>query len=118
MADRRNAVLENVEGSFFVDATCIDCDTCRQLAPDIFGETGEFSFVKAQPGDPAGNAPLCMPWSLAPPGRSVHPAKTALRQRYAISLSRSAPEFPTAVSTRQNPSEAIPTSSNIPPATG
>ena len=52
MADRRNAVRENVEGSFFVDTTCIDCDTCRQLAPDTFGETGEFSFVKAQPGDP------------------------------------------------------------------
>jgi glyoxylase-like metal-dependent hydrolase (beta-lactamase superfamily II)/ferredoxin len=52
MADRRNAVRENVEGSFFVDTTCIDCDTCRQLAPDTFGETGEFSFVKAQPVDP------------------------------------------------------------------
>jgi glyoxylase-like metal-dependent hydrolase (beta-lactamase superfamily II)/ferredoxin len=52
MADRRNAVRENVEGSFFVDTTCIDCDTCRQLAPDTFGETGEFSFVKAQPGEP------------------------------------------------------------------
>jgi glyoxylase-like metal-dependent hydrolase (beta-lactamase superfamily II)/ferredoxin len=51
MADRRNAVHENVEGSFFVDATCIDCDTCRQLAPDTFGETGEFSFVKQQPRD-------------------------------------------------------------------
>ena len=51
MADRRNAVRENVEGAFFVDTTCIDCDTCRQLAPDTFGETGEFSFVKAQPRD-------------------------------------------------------------------
>lgn len=52
MADRRNAVRENVEGPFFVDTTCIDCDTCRQLAPDTFGETGEFSFVKAQPASP------------------------------------------------------------------
>jgi glyoxylase-like metal-dependent hydrolase (beta-lactamase superfamily II)/ferredoxin len=51
MADRRNAVRENVDGAFFVDVTCIDCDTCRQLAPDTFGETGEFSFVKAQPRD-------------------------------------------------------------------
>ena len=61
MADRRNAVHENVDGPFFVDTTCIDCDTCRQLAPDTFGETGEFSFVKAQPPNPVGNAPLCMP---------------------------------------------------------
>ena len=36
-----------------MDATCIDCDTCRQLAPTVFGETGDFSFVKLQPRDPA-----------------------------------------------------------------
>jgi glyoxylase-like metal-dependent hydrolase (beta-lactamase superfamily II)/ferredoxin len=49
MADRARSLPENVEGSFFVDATCIDCDTCRQLAPTVFGETGEFSFVQRQP---------------------------------------------------------------------
>ncbi len=49
MADRARSLPENVEGSFFVDATCIDCDTCRQLAPTVFGETGEFSFVQLQP---------------------------------------------------------------------
>jgi len=53
MADRARALPENVEGPIFVDATCIDCDTCRQLAPTVFGETGEFSFVKLQPHDPA-----------------------------------------------------------------
>jgi glyoxylase-like metal-dependent hydrolase (beta-lactamase superfamily II)/ferredoxin len=53
MADRTRSLPENVEGSFFVDATCIDCDTCRQLAPTVFGETGEFSFVQRQPGDQA-----------------------------------------------------------------
>lgn len=49
MADRARALPENVAGSFFVDATCIDCDACRQIAPAIFGETGDFSFVKRQP---------------------------------------------------------------------
>jgi glyoxylase-like metal-dependent hydrolase (beta-lactamase superfamily II)/ferredoxin len=53
MADRSRAVPENVEGPFFVDSTCIDCDTCRQLAPATFGDTGEFSFVEAQPRDRA-----------------------------------------------------------------
>jgi hypothetical protein len=43
-----SAFPENVEGPIFVDATCIDCDTCRQLAPTVFGETGDFSFVKLQ----------------------------------------------------------------------
>jgi glyoxylase-like metal-dependent hydrolase (beta-lactamase superfamily II)/ferredoxin len=54
MADRAHSVPENVEGTFFVDSTCIDCDTCRQIAPTTFGETGEYSFVKCQP-DNAGD---------------------------------------------------------------
>ena len=44
---------ENVEGPFFVDSTCIDCDTCRQLAPATFGDTGDFSFVQLQPRNAA-----------------------------------------------------------------
>jgi glyoxylase-like metal-dependent hydrolase (beta-lactamase superfamily II)/ferredoxin len=51
MADRARSLPENVPGPFFVDTTCIDCDTCRQLAPAVFGETGEFSFVRSQPRD-------------------------------------------------------------------
>jgi glyoxylase-like metal-dependent hydrolase (beta-lactamase superfamily II) len=53
MADRAQRLPQNVEGPFFVDSTCIDCDTCRQLAPATFGETGEFSFVRLQPRDAA-----------------------------------------------------------------
>src|SRR5687768_9404501 len=49
MASAAQAVPENVPGSWFVDTTCIDCDTCRQLAPQVFGETGEFAFVHTQP---------------------------------------------------------------------
>jgi hypothetical protein len=32
MANFNKCVPENVPGEFFVDSTCIDCDTCRQLA--------------------------------------------------------------------------------------
>jgi glyoxylase-like metal-dependent hydrolase (beta-lactamase superfamily II)/ferredoxin len=49
MADPRRSVPENVPGDFFVDATCIDCDTCRQLAPATFAEADEYAFVKRQP---------------------------------------------------------------------
>jgi glyoxylase-like metal-dependent hydrolase (beta-lactamase superfamily II)/ferredoxin len=49
MATREQAVPENVPGAFFVDRTCIDCDTCRQLAPATFGETAEYSYVQLQP---------------------------------------------------------------------
>jgi len=54
VADHRKLVPECVPGEFFVDTTCIDCDTCRQLAPDTFAETGEYAFVHAQPADPEG----------------------------------------------------------------
>jgi glyoxylase-like metal-dependent hydrolase (beta-lactamase superfamily II)/ferredoxin len=49
MANFAKRVRENVPGEFFVDSTCIDCDTCRQLAPATFGETGMYAFVRAQP---------------------------------------------------------------------
>jgi glyoxylase-like metal-dependent hydrolase (beta-lactamase superfamily II)/ferredoxin len=50
MADQKKRLDSNVAGNFFVDATCINCDTCRQLAPDSFEEIGEFSAVVQQPG--------------------------------------------------------------------
>ena len=51
MAERARAVADNVPGAFFVDESCINGDTCRQLAPATFGDNGDFSFVEAQPGD-------------------------------------------------------------------
>jgi len=50
MARRELAVVQNAPGELFVDDTCIECDTCRELAPDVFGstETGQ-SFVRRQP---------------------------------------------------------------------
>ena len=49
MADVKKRLETNVAGNFFVDSTCINCDTCRQLAPASFEEVGEFSAVTAQP---------------------------------------------------------------------
>jgi glyoxylase-like metal-dependent hydrolase (beta-lactamase superfamily II)/ferredoxin len=49
MADSKKRLDTNVAGNFFVDATCINCDTCRQLAPRSFEEVGEFSAVTTQP---------------------------------------------------------------------
>ena len=49
MANINKRVAENVPGDFFVDSTCIDCDACRQIAPAVFGEGRETSFVKWQP---------------------------------------------------------------------
>jgi Zn-dependent hydrolases, including glyoxylases len=49
MANLQRRLPENAAGPFYVDSTCIDCDTCRQLAPGIFGDSGDYSFVKRQP---------------------------------------------------------------------
>jgi glyoxylase-like metal-dependent hydrolase (beta-lactamase superfamily II)/ferredoxin len=54
MADRNRLLPENAPGEFYVDSTCIDCDTCRQLAPEVFAESSEFSFVHKQPQDEPG----------------------------------------------------------------
>jgi len=49
MANFSKRLETNVEGNFFVDSTCIDCDTCRQLAPATFVEDGDYSAVFRQP---------------------------------------------------------------------
>jgi len=40
---------ENVVGDYFVDSTCIDCDLCRQIAPETFSDIGDQSVVYHQP---------------------------------------------------------------------
>jgi glyoxylase-like metal-dependent hydrolase (beta-lactamase superfamily II)/ferredoxin len=49
VADVRRALAANVAGKFFVDDTCIDCDTCRQIAPATFRDHGGQSSVHHQP---------------------------------------------------------------------
>ncbi len=51
MARLAARVTENVDGEFFVDESCIDCDACRQIAPETFAESARFgqSFVWQQP---------------------------------------------------------------------
>ncbi|HEY9772442.1 MAG TPA: MBL fold metallo-hydrolase [Planktothrix sp.] len=66
MADTNKAVEDNVPGEFFVDTTCINCDTCRQLARATFKDQGEYSYVFNQPADEderraATRALLCCP---------------------------------------------------------
>jgi glyoxylase-like metal-dependent hydrolase (beta-lactamase superfamily II)/ferredoxin len=51
MANPTRAYAENVPGDFFVDETCIDCDLCRQIAPSVFRDAGDYSVVYHQPGE-------------------------------------------------------------------
>jgi len=53
MASSARRLDTNVPGDFFVDSTCIDCDTCRWMAPATFDRAGEHSRVHRQPDSPA-----------------------------------------------------------------
>jgi len=54
MADVANKYEINTGGKFYVDNQCIDCDLCRQTAPDNFrrNEEGGYSYVFKQPEGP------------------------------------------------------------------
>jgi len=54
MADAANRYPENVPGKYYVDNQCIDCDLCRETAPDNFqrNDDGGYSFVHKQPASP------------------------------------------------------------------
>ena len=51
MANKSEKWPTNVQGKFYVDQQCIDCDLCRETAPDNFqrNEDGGFSYVYKQP---------------------------------------------------------------------
>src|SRR3954465_1468591 len=51
MADVANKYEINNGGKYYVDNQCIDCDLCRETAPDNFkrNDDGGYSFVYKQP---------------------------------------------------------------------
>ncbi len=54
MAELDNKYPENVPGKFYVDDQCIDCDLCRETAPQNFtrSDDGGYSYVFKQPDTP------------------------------------------------------------------
>ena len=50
MARSSDRLTHNAPGDFFVDSTCIDCDTCRWMAPETFVEREGQASVRSQPG--------------------------------------------------------------------
>lgn len=51
MAELENKNAENVNGLFYVDDQCIDCDLCRETAPANFTRSDDegYSYVYKQP---------------------------------------------------------------------
>ena len=56
MAKLAARLPDNVPGQFYVDSSCIDCATCRILAPETFAvsRAEDASVVRRQPADDAG----------------------------------------------------------------
>jgi hypothetical protein len=49
MANLQQRLPENVPGDFFVDSTCIDCDTVQSTCADSLRDHGEQCSVHHQP---------------------------------------------------------------------
>ncbi len=47
-------MTDNAPGKFYVGDQCLDCDLCRELAPENFArnDEGGYSYVKKQPENP------------------------------------------------------------------
>lgn len=54
MATKQLKTPENVPGAYYVDDTCIDCDLCRNTAPDFFKrfDEGGYTVAARQPQTP------------------------------------------------------------------
>lgn len=54
MAFLSDKLADNVPGMFYVVRECIDCDVCRDTAPDNFARNDEngYSYVYKQPETP------------------------------------------------------------------
>ena len=53
MANRDDKVPENVDGRYYVDTQCIDCNLCRDVAPTVFchQEEAGYAYVCKQPSN-------------------------------------------------------------------
>ena len=60
MATKEDKYEDNVPGKYYCDTECIDCELCREIAPDNFGrnDDGGYSYVIKQPNE-QGEADAC-----------------------------------------------------------
>jgi glyoxylase-like metal-dependent hydrolase (beta-lactamase superfamily II) len=78
---------DNVPGAWFVDRRCIDCDACRQLAPETFGSADGQAVVTRQPRDEDAEHRAWLA-AVACPTRSIRtdPPRSRPRGLYPLEL--------------------------------
>ncbi|BBN04495.1 hypothetical protein MPTK1_3g05150 [Marchantia polymorpha subsp. ruderalis] len=79
---------ENVDGDLYVDRSCIDCDTCRWMAPEIYSRVGEQSVVHKQPATPEERLRALQALVSCPTGsiRTLTPSKDVLQAQETFPL--------------------------------
>jgi len=68
MASLARRYADNAPGDFYVDDSCIDCDACRRIAPSVFAEAADHSYVRAQPESEAERRRALMALVACPTG--------------------------------------------------
>src|SRR5512144_1055669 len=83
MASLARRLPINVPGDFYVDETCIDCDTCRRIEPSVFAEGSSFSYVGRQPESDAERLRSLMALVACPTGSIGTASRTDARPAIA-----------------------------------
>src|SRR5438876_3745311 len=90
MAKISERYSDNAAGDFYVDRTCIDCDACRRIAPAVFAEAADHSYVARQPASEDEQRRAFMALVACPTGsigtvsrHDVHPALEAFPEPVA-----------------------------------
>lgn len=93
MASVDQRYADNAPGDFYVDRTCIDCDACRRIAPAVFAEGADHSYVARQPASEADRLRSLMALVACPTGsigtvsrQDVHPALAAFPEPVAENI--------------------------------
>jgi len=58
MAERDLKLHKNIPGRYYVDSSCIDCDLCRQIAPDNFARDEDDTYMSYIFRQPIGEAEI------------------------------------------------------------
>lgn len=87
MASLSDRLPENVPGEFFVDSTCIDCETCMWLAPGVFREgPNAQSFVWRQPSGEAERLRAQMAMIACPTASIGGPSSKAIARAFPVEI--------------------------------
>lgn len=79
MARLANRLAANAAGDLFVDSSCIDCATCREMLPSVYAQGDGFSYVHRQPETPGETHRALMALVACPTGSIGSASKQGMK---------------------------------------